>query len=432
MLFNQRSFAALALAVFLAAPAQAQVPAPAQNTITLEQAHAKVLAQNPKIQRYRAAIATAAGAQQQAGVRLNPELLFDVENFAGGRPRDGWEAAEFTLGIQQQVEWGGKRQKRRQIAAMDTQWAVQDAQAGMQEILAQTTAVYMRAVIAAERLTLAEHRLQVARKTQKTVKRRVDAAKSADIQGTKAALEVTAAEVVKRQAQQVHDMAVMSLANLMGQSEINADLIADTQALPELPMRDAVLAALEKTPAIQMGGVSIMRARAALDLARAERVPDPTFGVAVRRFNEDSSTALVAGVSVPIMLFNRNQGRIAETGAGIRAAEADTRMQRLQLQQQADSLLQTAARARRAALSYRDDLLPSARKALAQAEKGFDRGAFAFLDLLDAQRTLFDVQEDYLSALNDFYDAYAALDGLSGKYTPLVQAALENTEEGKE
>lgn len=426
MLFNQRSLAALAMVAFLATPAQAQ------DVMTLEQVHARVLAQNPQIKSYRAAIAAAQGAEQQALVRPNPDLTFDVENIAGGSPRSGIEAAEYTLGIQQQVELGGKRRKRGQVAAIDTAWVVQDAQAGMQAVLAETTAAYMRAAIAAERLDLAERRLTAVRKTQAVVKRRVAAAKSADIQSTKIDLEVTAAEVEKRRAAQAYDLAIMTLANLMGATGLGADLPVGAQDLPVLPIQDDLLVAVEKSAVAMRGDVSVKRARADFDLAQAERIADPTFSVGIRRFNEDDGTAFIAGVSMPLTLFNRNQGRIAETGARIRMAEADARSQRLQLQQEAMALLQTATRARQEVLTYRTLLLPSAQKSFTQAERGFDRGAFAFLDLLDAQRTLFDVQEGYLAALNDFYDAYAALNGLSGTYASLVQAALSMPEkEGK-
>ena len=75
---------------------------------------------------------------------------------------------------------------------------------------------------------------------------------------------------------------------------------------------------------------------------------------------------------------------------------------------------------------YQDGLLPSAQKAYTQAQDGFDRGAFSFLDLLDAQRTLFDVQESHLEALTSFHETKARLDMLTGEYTQISNTAFNS------
>ena len=103
-------------------------------------------------------------------------------------------------------------------------------------------------------------------------------------------------------------------------------------------------------------------------------------------------------------------------------------MQRLNLTRQAEELLQTLISAKEEVLAYQDGLLPSAQRAYAQAEEGFDRGAFSFLDLLDAQRTLFDVQESHLEALASFHETKSKIDMLTGEYAP-VAASVFNTNE---
>ena len=81
-----------------------------------------------------------------------------------------------------------------------------------------------------------------------------------------------------------------------------------------------------------------------------------------------------------------------------------------------------------AGLDYQKNILPSARKALDQAEYGYGRGAFSFLDLLDAQRTLFDVQESYLEALKVFYKNKSQIDMLSGNYAPYTASLFTEKE----
>ena len=72
-------------------------------------------------------------------------------------------------------------------------------------------------------------------------------------------------------------------------------------------------------------------------------------------------------------------------------------------------------------LTIRNEIIPSARKAYSQADDGYGRGAFTFLDLLDAQRTLYEVQEARLDSLLSVYEAKAQTDFLMGTHKPLIE-----------
>ena len=402
----------------------------ADNILELEQAYHLVLTQNPQVQSYRARIMAAEGNSLQESLMPNPEAVFEVEDFGGDSPRGGIDSAEYTLGVEQQLEIAGKRSKRERVADLEKQQVSQEALAGIQATLAQTKAAYMRVAIAQERLAFANKRAELADKTHTTVKKRISAAKAADIQHTKADLEVSAAQVEQRKAQNELELAKVVLANLMGLQMLDQSIAADLTALPDVPEREVIMQALEQTPMSVMSQLSVMRETSALDLARANGVPDPTLGLGVRRFNEDDSTAFLASVSIPITLFDRNQGRVAEAKANLLAAEADQKALRLSLTKQAMELWQTLVSAKEEAQAYQDGLLPSAQKAYAQAEDGFDRGAFSFLDLLDAQRTLFDVQESHLEALASFHENKARLDMLTGVYAQIAATAFNpNTHE---
>lgn len=402
----------------------------AENILELEQAYQLVLSHNPQVQSYRARIMAAEGNRIQQSLLPNPQVVFEIENFGGESPRNGFNSAEYTLGVEQQVEIAGKRSKREQVAAIEKRQASQEALAGIQATLGQTKAAYMRVAITQERLSLADKRIELADSIHSMVKRRVSAAKAADIQHTKADLEVSAAQIEQRKAQNDLKQAEMVLANLMGAPTLGGYVVADLKSLPEVPSREAVMQALEQTPISMISQLSVMRETSALDLARANGLPDPTFGLGIRRFDEDDGGAFLASVSIPINIFDRNQGRIAEAKANLLVAEADQKAQRLNLTKRAMGLWQTLMSAKEEVLSYQDGLLPSAQKAYRQAEDGFDQGAFSFLDLLDAQRTLFDVQERHFEALASFHETKAQLDMLTGAYAQVVATAFNpNTDE---
>ncbi len=406
--------------------------AQSQNILTLDQAYTNVLNQNPEVRSYEARVMAAEGRRVQESLMPNPQAVFEAENIAGESPRNGLDAAEYTLGFEQQIEVAGKRSKREHVASVEKMQATQQALAGIQTKLAQTKAAYMRVAIAQERLALANKRVVLADKTHTTVKRRINAAKAAEIQHTKADIEVSAAEVEQRKATKELDIARTELANLMGMSTLESDVSADLTDLPKVPEREVLLGALTDTPLIQLSQLAVMRESSALGLAKANAVADPTFGLGVRRYNEDDGTAFLASVSMPITLFDRNQGRIAEAKANLLAAESDQQAQRLNLEREAEGLLQTLISSQEEVMAYQEGLLPSAQKAYRQAGEGFDRGAFSFLDLLDAQRTLFEVQESHLEALAVFYDTKAHIDILTGEYAPIAASAFNtSSNEGK-
>lgn len=421
-MFKRRHILSLLAATCLFSP---QVYAGSQ--LELEQAYEQVLDQSPQVRAYHAKIAAAEGNRIQQSLMPNPEAVFEVENFAGDDAMSGFDGAEYTIGVQQQLEIGGKRSRREDVADIEKQQVGQDALAAVQVLLAQTNAAYMRVAIAQERLAQADKRAVLADKMHDAVKRRISAAKASDIQHTKADLEVSAAKVEQSKAKNELSLAKATLANLMGQPSLEQSVTADLKQLSDPPEYEALMLALENTPVSVMSQLSIQREESALGLARAESLPDPTVGLGVRRFNEEGSTAFLASVSIPLTIFNRNQGRIREAEANLRAAEADQDVLRLSLNKEADELWQTLASAREEVLSYQDGLLPSAEKAYAQADDGFDQGAFTFLDLLDAQRTLFDMQKGHLDALTVFHETKAKLDMLGGAYADLAAAAFDTT-----
>ena len=379
------------------------------------------LKNNPRLSAALARIEGAQGAHLQASFMPNPEATLEIENFGGEDERNGFDGAEATLGIEQEIELSGKRQKRSAVAEYQTNIFQEQAVAEALSVLAETDYAFMRLAIAKERLGLAQRRLTLADETHEAVKKRVSAAASSDIQHTKADIEQSAAILEKGKAEKEMAAAEGALHTLLA---INADytnIQAALNELPELPDRMALLEAVNDTPQIRAAMFAKMQANARFDLAKANAVPNPTFGLGVRRYNENDSTALVAGVSFPLPVFNRNQGEIKQARAHIIEAEAIARQQNIDLEQSAIAAWETLAAAHAASSSYQGNMVPSAQRAYRQASEGYAAGRFSFLDLLDAQRTLYEVEEARLDSLLALYEAKAQTDFLMSVHKPLIE-----------
>ncbi len=368
-----------------------------------------------------AEIDAAVDRRLQASLMPNPNAVLEVENFAGEDDQEGFDGAEITVGIEQTIEMGGKRQNRTDVADFTYKITKEQANARALSLLAETDYAFVRVAIAQERMGLADKRLALADKTHTIVKKRVGAAKSADIQHTKADIEQAAAEVEKRKAEKELVTAQNDLARLLGVMDASdLDVETDLSMLPELIDREALLGSLKNTAQYKAQELAKLQSRSALDLARSQAVPNPTFGLGVRRFNDNDSTALVAGLSFPLPVFNRNQGGIQEAKANMIKTDAESYAAGLSLRQSAIQAWESLASSLEETSRYQDEIIPSARKAYSQADDGYGRGAFTFLDLLDSQRTLYEVQEARLDSLLSVYEAKAQTDFLMGTHSDLI------------
>jgi len=133
----------------------------------------------------------------------------------------------------------------------------------------------------------------------------------------------------------------------------------------------------------------------------AARTPDITLSAGMRYLNEVRDVALVAGVSMPLPLRDKRQGAIAEAGVRLRQAGAA----RLAVEQRIRSELDRAQRARDTAKMTASDLeqtiLPRALSAFDLLQEGYRQGKTDYLEVLDAQRTLFELRGAQIEAVSE-------------------------------
>ena len=149
-------------------------------------------------------------------------------------------------------------------------------------------------------------------------------------------------------------------------------------------------------------------------MARTARTPNLVVSAGNVSIPEANVRATVAGVAIALPIFDRNQGNIRE--ALVRTEQAREQLAAIELRLNSE-VLQAQERlgtARRQAELARSETLPSARSALDAATLGFELGRFSFLDVLDAQRTLFAAQGQLVRAVAQTYQAAAELERLLG------------------
>lgn len=396
-------------------------------TLDKQTALKRALQNNPEYKAALSQIEAAAGKRTQAELLPNPNTVFEVENFGGSDQRKGFERTEVTLGLEQKIELAGKRRIRTEVADFGYKIVQEEAVVEALKLLSETEYAFIRMAVAKERIELANNRLQLANQTQKVVKKRVSAAVSPDIELAKADIEKIEAEIEKHHVEEEYNFARNDLAGLLGiESSKDLDVNMDLSVLPKLLDQETVLNALKSAPQSRVQEFAKMKAQSSLDLAKAKGVPDPTVGLGVRQFFDNDDTALVATLSFPLPLFDRNQGSIKSARANVSRAASESRATELSLHQSATQAWEIFYAELDITDHYINEIIPTAEKAYDQAQEGYSLGAFAFLDLLDAQRTLNRVQSEYLDNLLELYQAKVQIDFLTGTYNSLIREVSQN------
>ena len=137
-----------------------------------------------------------------------------------------------------------------------------------------------------------------------------------------------------------------------------------------------------------------------------------------RQINETEDVTAVVGFSVPLPLWNRNQGNIRARARRLAArARSKPRSPPRSMTELTDAY-QNLSRARAAILILREKVLPGSESALKATTEGYEAGRFSYLDVLEARRTIGAARIQYLQAITDYHKALHAVEALTADPRP--------------
>ena len=149
-------------------------------------------------------------------------------------------------------------------------------------------------------------------------------------------------------------------------------------------------------------------------LEDAKAIPDVTVSAGVRQFNQADETAAILGVSIPLPVFDRNQGGKQEARAKLAKGEEERRAATARVLTALAEAYQSLSSAFMEATVLKNEVLPGAQSAFEAENEGFRQGKFGYLDVLDAQRTLFEARSKYIESLASYHKAVADVERLIG------------------
>ncbi len=381
--------------------------------LTLRVALSAALLQNPELRAAAWQPRLAEAQRLQAGLSPNPEVGIELENFAGSGDLSGTDALETTLVLSQLIELGGKRDSRVRVA--EGAWSVSalDHEAERLGVLTETAARYVRVLELQQRVEFAERARSLAEESRSVIERRVEAGDVSPIDEIKARLESESARIAAERLKRELSAARRELSAMWDETEPTFGLVLGSlDEVMDVPSIRSLTDRVEAHPEVQRWIAERDRRKSTVDLERARAVPDVTAGLGVRYINEVDDGALVAGISIPIPLFDRNQGGILAARLSVAQAIDEGRASYRDL---ATRLVREHARLTAAfheAQAIDLVLLPAARDAFAATRRAYDEGKLPYLDVLDAQRTLFETESQRLEVLAEYHSALVQVESL--------------------
>jgi cobalt-zinc-cadmium efflux system outer membrane protein len=406
----------------IAASLAGEVENPA-GTITLAEALSLTLEQSPDLAAFSWDIRAAEARTIQARLRPNPELSLSAEDVTGsGRFKSG-EQAEHTLQLSQLVELGGKRQARVREAELGRDLADWDYQISRVEVLRATTRAFVDVLVGQRRVALAEKTLALWESTVPLTERRVAAGKDSPAEATRSKVAVASAQIGLQQARRELLAAKALLAAKWGSDTVRFERVSgDLDRMEPVPSLATLTAKLRQNPELARWTAERERRQAALRLARAEAVPNITAWAGPRVVGRaDDATIGVLGFSIPLPLFNRNQGNVAEAQALLSKAGPEEGAARSRAFAALNLAHQTLARAADEVDVLKGTVIPGATQTVHLLTEGYTAGRFGQLEVLDARRTLTDARNQHLRALSDFHKALADVEALTAEPVELHQ-----------
>lgn len=410
----RRACALLFMALLCSARAFAIEPPTPQGELTLAQAIEAALRGNPDLAASTYDLNAAQARIVQAGLRPNPELGIELENFAGGGDFGGVDALETTLSLSQVVELGSKRALRRSVAEADLDGVTIERRARELDVLAEVTRRFIDVSAAQERTRFEAEAVSLAQQTLDAIGARVDAGRSPEAERSRARIALTRARVEQQQAQSELRSARYALSALWGNPEPTFTTSrAELFDLRPVGSFQSLMQQLEQSPDFLQFATEGRLREAELRLARAQARPNLNFSLGVRRFEETNDAALVAGFSMPLPLSDRNQGAISE--AQVRLSQTDALKNAAQVHARASlrAIYEEIQAARTRVETLRSEALPQAQQALDQTRSGYERGRFSFLELVTAQEELLTLRAAAIDAATDYHRMLAEIERLT-------------------
>jgi cobalt-zinc-cadmium efflux system outer membrane protein len=384
--------------------------------VTLEQVQKIAGESNPTLRQAVAEIRATKARQQQSGLYPNPTVAYTGDEIRGGSVGGGKQG----FFVQQAVVTGGKLSLSRGVFEKDVQLAEVEAEEQKMRVESAVKMAFLRVLAAQELLYARRDMAMIAEDATETQRRLMNTGQADETEVLEAEVQAQRMRMSARMQENTLREEWRSLTAVIGQPDLPLTTVSGDleRGWPELNEEQAVESIAKASPAVRIAETAEARAQSVLARAKREPIPDVQLRAGME-YNNDRLGSVpfakgwegIAEVAVQIPLFNRNQGNVAAARADIDRAGQEKKRIELALRERAASAVDQYANARLMAVEYRDEMLPRAKKAYSLMVERYGQMLASHPRVLEAQRKLYELQIDYIAALESVWTNGIALQG---------------------
>ena len=366
--------------------------------IGLPEALARTIARNPELIVFGYQLEAAEGRLQQARLAPNPELGVVVENAFGTDAFRGVDSAETTVTLGWILE-RGVRQRLIDAASAGVSLRTVDAEIIRVDAAAETARRFVVSLAYQGRLLNAVEGVRLAEETVTAVRSRVAASRALDAELARAEAELARAELLEEDFEHELLSAYHRLSAQWGETQPDFGSVSgDLQRLPATEPFALLLSRAEQNPELARYMSQQRLYEAELHLAEAQSKPSWRVYAGLRRIEFTEDFAVVGGITIPLAVRDRNQGRIAEARANLARTDAEATAARVYIETALFVLYQELLLNTKLARRLNQDVIPRFERALADTRRAYELGRYSYFEWSVVQAELLEANNDLLEA----------------------------------
>jgi cobalt-zinc-cadmium efflux system outer membrane protein len=365
-------------------------------SVTFNEAIGYMLGGNPLIASARSQVSAAQGRFAQSRYLQNPTLSLELEDF--GR-KEGASPGELTVGIEQSLELWGKRGNRKEMFQAELEAVRGQTEALVIELYGQTSQAFVELLGIQQDLEYSRRRLELAVAFEETVRARhaSGAVSKAELFRAQSEKDLAQIDIDKTEGDLL--AAEATLASMWGLPAVKGDVVGSLEWWMKDFSQDTLLSRIEDNPEIRSLKADVTARQFEIQLSRGFGKPDIELGAGYRRLYDDDDNSFLFWAAIPLPLFDRNKGAVLESQANLSAAEAELKLARQRLSKELRARLIRLSVIRNSARTIRERVLPTAERAVYEIDEAYRLGSQAYINVLEAQRTLAEIQSQLVETL---------------------------------
>lgn len=389
---------------------------PSGRLYRLDELERLALAKNPTLVQASAEIRASKARQLQSGLYPNPRVGYIGEEIRGG----AFGGGEQGFFISQTFVTGGKLGLNRKIFGQEVHISEFESEEQRYRVLNAVRLGFYRVLAAQEMLEGKKDLLRIAQQEVKTTQQLRNTGQADEPEVLREELEEQHLAMAVLKQENTLRQAWRALAAVVGDPALPVGTVAGDlgRGLADLDEQQAIDTIARESPAVKIAQASVDRAQAVLARERREPIPDIEVRAGLQR---NGQLLEVTGprvglqgfveVGVQLYIFNRNQGNVEAARANIERSQQEARRVELVLRQRGAAAVQMYRDSRIMVDHYRNELLPRARTAYQLMVERYGLMLASYPQVLMTQRTLFQLQTDYIAALDELWMNSITLEG---------------------